>query len=132
MADEYKLPYSAEEVAKRINYAGQAKTDIDNHKKDTTSHVTDAEKQTWNNKSNFSGSYNDLKNKPTIPTKTSQLENDSNFLTKHQDLSGYAKKATTLSGYGITDGATKAELNNLSQEIADLKTKLVDGNGVAY
>ena len=30
--------------------------------------VTDAEKSTWNAKSNFSGSYNDLTNKPTIPS----------------------------------------------------------------
>ena len=30
--------------------------------------VTDTEKQTWNAKSNFSGSYNDLTNKPTIPS----------------------------------------------------------------
>lgn len=30
--------------------------------------VTDAEKATWNAKSNFSGSYNDLTNKPTIPS----------------------------------------------------------------
>ena len=29
--------------------------------------VTDTEKTTWNGKSNFSGSYNDLSNKPTIP-----------------------------------------------------------------
>ena len=29
--------------------------------------VTDTEKATWNAKSNFSGSYNDLTNKPTIP-----------------------------------------------------------------
>lgn len=29
----------------------------------------------------FSGSYNDLLNKPAIPTKTSDLSNDSNFLT---------------------------------------------------
>lgn len=28
--------------------------------------VTDAEKETWNNKSNFSGNYDDLKNKPTM------------------------------------------------------------------
>ena len=28
-----------------------------------------------------SGSYNDLSNKPTIPTKTSQLTNDSNYTT---------------------------------------------------
>ena len=30
--------------------------------------VTDAEKESWNAKSNFSGSYNDLTNKPTIPS----------------------------------------------------------------
>ena len=36
----------------------------------------------WNNKSEFSGNYNDLSNKPTIPTKTSQLTNDSGFLTE--------------------------------------------------
>ena len=29
--------------------------------------VTDAEKAEWNAKSNFSGNYNDLTNKPTIP-----------------------------------------------------------------
>lgn len=31
-------------------------------------------------------------NKTDIPTKTSELENDSGFLTEHQDLSEYAKK----------------------------------------
>lgn len=56
-----------------------------------------------------------------IPTKTSQLDNDEGFLTKHQDLSGYAEKATTLKGYGITDGATKEEVNRLAEEIVDLK-----------
>lgn len=30
--------------------------------------VTDTEKTNWNNKSSFSGNYNDLTNKPTIPT----------------------------------------------------------------
>lgn len=35
--------------------------------------VTDAEKTTWNAKSNFSGNYNDLTNKPTIPTVPSSL-----------------------------------------------------------
>ena len=36
----------------------------------------------WNNKSNFSGNYNDLTNKPLIPTQTSQLINNSGFITK--------------------------------------------------
>lgn len=54
--------------------------------------VTDIEKQTWNNKSNFDGDYNSLANKPTIPTKTSQLKNDSGFATTSQipDVSGKA------------------------------------------
>lgn len=41
--------------------------------------VTDAEKQKWNNQ--FSGSYNDLANKPTIPTKLSQLTEDDSHMT---------------------------------------------------
>lgn len=40
--------------------------------------------------SGFSGDYNDLTNKPTIPSKTSDLTNDSGFLTQHQDISGKA------------------------------------------
>lgn len=56
--------------------------------------VTDTEKKTWNNKSDFSGKFSDLTNKPT-----------------------------TLAGYGITDGATKTEVNNLSKEIADYLPK---------
>lgn len=37
-----------------------------------------------------------------IPTKTSELTNDSGFLVQ-QDISGKADSATTLAGYGITD-----------------------------
>ena len=40
----------------------------------------------------FSGSYNDLSDVPTIPTKTSELQNDSGYLTEHQDLTNYATK----------------------------------------
>lgn len=39
-----------------------------------------------------SGSYNDLNDKPAIPTKTSDLTNDSGFLTAHQDISDKANK----------------------------------------
>ncbi len=37
--------------------------------------VTDAEKKTWSGKSDFSGSYNDLKDKPKIPTVPRTLPN---------------------------------------------------------
>lgn len=47
--------------------------------------VTDAEKKTWNGKSNFSGNYNDLDDSPT---KVSYFQNDAGYLTEHQDISG--------------------------------------------
>lgn len=45
----------------------------------------------------------------SIPTKTSQLTNDSGFLTQHQDLSDYVKKSTSNSISGATTftGVTK-------------------------
>ena len=41
--------------------------------------------------SNFSGNYNDLSNKPnipTVPTNVSDFNNDAGYLTSHQDISG--------------------------------------------
>lgn len=46
-----------------------------------------------------SGKYSDLTETPTIPTKTSQLTNDSNFLTEHQDIS--SKQDALVSGTNI-------------------------------
>lgn len=80
--------------------------------------VTDAEKQTWNSKSNFSGNYNDLSNKPTIPSKTSQLTNDSGFLTSVP--TEYVTE-TELAGKGY---ASQTEVDNLSKEIADQQIQL--------
>lgn len=44
-----------------------------------------------------SGSYQDLTGKPTIPTKTSELENDSGFLAK--SLTGYSVDSLTISNH---------------------------------
>lgn len=43
--------------------------------------ITSSDITSWNNKSTFSGSYNDLTNKPNIPDSTSDLTNDSGFIT---------------------------------------------------
>ena len=56
----------------------------------------------WNDKSNFSGSYNDLTNKPFIPTKTSDLTNDSGFIDKNvNNLANYTL-STNISEVGLT------------------------------
>lgn len=63
--------------------------------KTTVQTLTDAQKaQARTNigagTSSFSGSYNDLTNKPTIPSKTSELDNDAGFITDSA-LEPYAK-----------------------------------------
>ena len=43
--------------------------------------ITQAHFDNWNNKSDFNGSYNSLTDKPTIPTRTSELINDTKYVT---------------------------------------------------
>ena len=65
----------------------------------------------------ISAGLNDLNEK--VPTKTSQLTNDSGYLTEHQDISGLATKQE------ISGLATKQEISGLAtkQEISELATK---------
>ena len=56
--------------------------------------ITDEERTAWNAKSDFSGSYNDLTNKPTIPTDTSQLTNGAGYQTETQ-VNNLIKSATS-------------------------------------
>ena len=56
-------------------------SDLTSHTGNSTVHITANERTKWNGKSDFSGSYTDLANKPSIPSKTSDLTNDNNFIT---------------------------------------------------
>lgn len=50
--------------------------------------ITDNDIANWNNKSDFSGSYNDLTNKPTIPTvptDVSDFNNDAGYISEETD-----------------------------------------------
>lgn len=64
------------------------------------------------------GSYEDLLNKPTIPTKTSDLENDSGFITNTvNDLTNYYLKSETY---------TQSEVNNLIGQIKTISIEVVN------
>lgn len=59
--------------------------------------VTPQVQSDWNETNTTSKAY--ILNKPTIPSKTSELNNDSGFLTEHQDISG--KQDVLISGTNI-------------------------------
>ncbi len=84
--------------------------DLNTHTSNTDIHVTAADKARWDagSGSDFSGSYNDLTDKPTIPTKTSDLTNDSNFVVG----STLATVATTGSYNDLTDKPTISTVND--------------------
>ncbi|MEX3625186.1 hypothetical protein [Viridibacillus arvi] len=76
-----------------------------------TLEVTDLEKQGWNKKSDFDGKYSSLSEKPTIPTKTSELTNDSNL-------------ETTTGSQGKADGALESAKSYTDSQLADILVRL--------
>lgn len=111
----------AKEVGDRLSELSDEKVD----KQDGYSMVIDAEKEVWNNKSDFSGNYEDLTNKPTIPTKTSQLTNDSKFSTFSGSYNDLSDKPTIPGEYALpiatstTLGGVKpvAKTDEMTQEV---------------
>ena len=66
-----------------------------------------------------------------IPTKTSQLTNDSGFLTQHQSLANYVKKtdANTVSGATTFTGTTKVPASTTAGTALQLTAQSKATNG---
>ena len=64
--------------------------------------ITSSDITSWNNKSTFSGNYNDLTNKPTIPDSTSDLNNDSGFIDN--TVSNLTNYTTTTALQSLLNG----------------------------
>lgn len=78
----------------------------------------------------LSGSYNDLTNKPTIPTLTSQLTNDSGFLTNESDptIPDYVKSITETD---ITNWNDKLD-SSYSSEYVSTAIKFIEGDSSSH
>lgn len=73
-----------------------------------------------------SGSYNDLSNKPTIPTiptNVSAFTNDVGYLTQHQDISGKLDTSKVKSTYSTTSGDVY-DVSYINTMIGDIETLL--------
>lgn len=107
--------------------------------------VTDTEKQLWNNKSDFSGNYEDLTGKPIIPTVPTTLPNP-NALTityggQSYEYDGSEAIAITIETGGIerieklsTDTTVTLEPNKLYifPEMASLTYTIGEGTGEVH
>lgn len=82
----------------------------------------------------FTASYNDLKNQPTIPTKTSELKNDSNYVLDsnyiHTDNNYTTTEKEKLNG--IDKGANKYELPIASDTLGGVKTTSTVTSNAGY
>jgi hypothetical protein len=96
-------------------------SDFTGHTANTTVHITAAERTSWNAKSDFSGSYNDLTDKPTIPTvptSNTAFTNDAGYITDSA-LDDYATEAYVDTGLSnkqdtLESGVNIKTVNNYS------------------
>ena len=78
-----------------------------------------------------SGSYTDLSNKPSIPSKTSDLTKDTGFLTSHQDISGKENISNKKSAWGKTPSDTDYPTSKLVYDSLETKVDKVTGKGLS-
>ena len=107
--------------------------------------VTDTEKQSWDNKSDFSGNYEDLQGKPIIPTVPTTLPNPQALTIKYGNQThtydGNEAVAITIETGGIeriekldTDNTVTLEPNKLYvfPEMTSLTYTIAEGTGEVH
>lgn len=139
---EWETPTSDSKVAseKLTKDTLDTKVDKENGKGLSSNDFTDSYKSTMDNLKTVatSGSYNDLNDKPTIPTKTSDLNNDSGFITssslptKTSDLQNDGADGTNVfvanNDSRLSDARTPTSHNQASSTITDSNTYTNIGN----
>jgi hypothetical protein len=78
--------------------------------------------EAWDGKSDFSGSYDDLTDKPSIPSKTSELTNDSGYITGYTETDPLFI-ASAAFGIASSDIAAWNNKSDFSGDYNDLTNK---------
>lgn len=96
-------------------------TDFDLHTSNTTSHITAIERTKWNEKSNFSGDYNDLTNAPDIKEdNTGNLviaDNNGNIIFR-SDGNGFETTTLTAKTVTVNDMDVETSIVELQDAVA--------------
>lgn len=140
-----KPTYTASEVGALPNTTEIPQNLSDLQEDATHRTVTDTEKQSWNRKSDFSGSYNDLEDKPTIPTVPTTLPNPQALTITYgkqtHTYDGSEALAITIETGGIerieklsTDTTVTLEPNKLYifPEMSSLEYTIGEGTGEVH
>lgn len=142
---EEKPTYTAEEVGALPSTTVIPKnlSDLQDDAEHRT--VTDEQKQSWNDKSDFSGNYEDLQGKPTIPTVPTNLPNPQSLTItyggKEYTYDGSEAIAITIETSGIerieklsTDTTVTLEPNKLYvfPEMESLTYTIAEGTGEVH
>lgn len=112
-------------LSELTNDAGYLKSEADPlFNASIASTITQENLDTWNAKSNFSGNYNDLTNKPTIPTKLSQLTNDRGFITSYTETDPVfkASPAASITASHITTWNNKSDFTGNYNDLSNKPT----------
>ena len=93
----------------KIDSTHKLDADLVDDTSSTNKFVTSSEKTTWNAKSDFSGDYEDLTNKPTIPvvpTNVSAFTNDAGYTTNTGTITSVKMNGSTIATSGEADLGT--------------------------
>lgn len=91
---------------------------IDEHIGDSVAHVTSGERTKWNNKSDFSGDYYDLENRPNID------EDNSGEFTIQDENGNIGFKVNNEGTFASTLNANIIEINIGGDEVLDVQTAI--------
>lgn len=131
-ADDYikNKPAIPSKTSDLTNDSGYIATETDPVFTASAAHgITSSDISDWNNKSDFSGDYDDLTNKPTIPSKTSDLTNDSGFITAETDPVFTASPAHGISSSDISswNGKSTVSVNRKTTTGTNIADLTIDG-----